>query len=391
MIAHDRLHAKLGMDNMGSKVRARRAAGRATVVGAGRTGAKMIVGLPLLVLLLVAGCNRPHGDDVVATVNGHAIMRADMDRMYKMQLGQAQAQAQAQGQAPDLSPEQADSLRLQVVRELIDQEIVAQRATKMNLSATPEDVDAKLAEMKAPYTEEQFAAQLKAWNETLDDVRRDLRRNLTIEKLRNKEIVSKVTVTDADVVAYYNQHKADFDLIEPKYDIAEIRVTGVPAQDPGNLQGSKATTDVEAMKKIQALKTRLDAGEDFSQLAANFSEDPATASSGGDMGFLAESQLRSDPTVYAAVVKLKPGQITPVLPLVDPTTRKPVAYAIFKLLAREPAGQRDLSDPQVQQNIRQQLRDVRSQLLQTAYYEMLRDQAKVENFFADDVYKNDAK
>src|ERR1017187_4555582 len=129
-----------------------------------------------IALLLVAGCNRPHGADVVATVNGHAIMRADMDRMYQVQLGQAQAQAQAQGQAQEPSPEQADSLRLQVVRELIDQEIVAQRAAKMNLSATPEDVDAKLAEMKAPYTEEQFAAQLKASNQTLDDVRRDLRR-----------------------------------------------------------------------------------------------------------------------------------------------------------------------------------------------------------------------
>jgi peptidyl-prolyl cis-trans isomerase SurA len=351
----------------------------------------MIVGLPLLAILLVAGCNRPHGDDVVASVNGHSIMRADMERMYRVQLGQAQAQAQAQGQAPELSPEQADSLRLQVVHELIEQEIVAQRAAKMNLSATPEDVDAKLAEMKAPYTEEQFAAQLQASNQTLDDVRRDLRRNLTIEKLINKEIKSKVTVTDADVATFYNQHKADFNLIEPKYDIAEIRVTGVPSSEPGNLQGSKATTDAEAVKKIQALKTRLDAGEDFGQLAANFSENPATASSGGDMGFLAESQLRSDPTVYAAVVQLKPGQITPVLPLVDPATRKPVAYAIFKLLAREPAGQRDLSDPAVQQNIRQQLRDGRSQLLQTAYYEMLRDQAKVENFLAEDIYKNDAK
>jgi len=131
----------------------------ASVGGAGRigdacrTGAKTMVGLPLLAILLVAGCSRPHGADVVATVNGHAIMRADMERMYKVQLGQAQAQAQAQGQAPEPSPEQADSLRLQVVRELIDQEIVAQRAAKMNLSATPEDVDAKLAEMKAPYTE----------------------------------------------------------------------------------------------------------------------------------------------------------------------------------------------------------------------------------------------
>ena len=99
----------------------------------------------------------------------------------------------------------------------------------------------------------------------------------------------------------------------------------MPSPQPGNLQGSKATTDAEAKKKIQALKFRLDCGEDFGSIAQNFSEDPNTASSGGDMGFVPESQLHSDPTVYAALAKLKPGQITDILPLVDPPTKKPAA------------------------------------------------------------------
>ena len=341
-------------------------------------------GLLPIALLLLAGCNRPHGADVVATVNGHAIMRADIDRMYAAQLGQ-----QAQGQQP--SPEQADSLRLNVARELIDEEIVEQRAAKMNLTATTEDVDAKLAEMKAPYTEEQFNQQLKASSRTLDDVKHDLRRSLTIDKLLNKEINSKVSVSDSDITSYYNQHKAEFNLIEIQYHLAEIRVTGVPSAQPGNLQGSKATNDAEAKKKIQALKNRLDAGEDFGALAMNFSENPETTSNGGDMGFHYESEMRGDPTVYAAVVKLKPGQVTEILPLLDGQTKKPVGYAIYKLLSREPAGQRDLNDPRVQQAIRQQLRDGRSQLLKSAFFEMLRDQAKVENFFAEEILKNDAK
>jgi peptidyl-prolyl cis-trans isomerase SurA len=334
-------------------------------------------------LLLAAGCNRGHNADVVATVNGHAIMRADMDRMYAAQLGEAQ------NQKP--SSEQADSLRLDVVKELIEEEIVEQRAAKMNLTATPEDVDAKVAEMKAPYTEEQFAQQLRASNHTLDDVKRDLRRSLTIDKLLNKEINSKVTITDADVSNYYSQHKDEFNLIETQYHLAEIRVTSVPSTQPGNLQGSKATSDEEAKKKIQALKNRLDAGEDFGALAMNFSENPETASNGGDMGFHYESEMRSDPSVYAAVTKLKPGEITDILPLLDGATKRPVGYAIYKLLSREPAGQRDLNDPRVQQAIRQQLRDGRAQLLKSAFFEMLRDQAKVENFFAEEILKNEAK
>jgi peptidyl-prolyl cis-trans isomerase SurA len=342
--------------------------------------AALMVGLALS---SAAGCNRGHSADVMATVNNHAIMKAELDKQYAAQLGDAPQQQQ-----PTL--EQAESLRLNVLRELIDEEIVQQRAAKMNLTATNEEVDAKLAEMKAPYTEEQFNERLKANHTTLDDAKHDLRRSLTINKLMNKEINSKITVTDTDVKNYFNQHKAEFNLIETQYHLAQILVTSVPSQQPGNLQGSKATTDDEAKKKIQALKNRLDSGEDFGSIAMNFSERPETASNGGDMGFVAESQMHADPNVFAAVTKLKTGGITDILPLLDGQSKRPVGYAIYKLISREPAGQRDVNDPRVQQAIRQQLRDGRSQLLKNAFFEMLRDQAKVENFLAEEIFKNNA-
>jgi peptidyl-prolyl cis-trans isomerase SurA len=336
----------------------------------------------LLLTMVMAGCHREHSADVVAIVNGHAILRTDMDKMYQAQLASAQ-------QPP--SPDEAEGLKLSSVRELIDEEIVTQRAAKMNLTASNEEVDAKLNEMKAPYTEEAFAAQLQAKNLTMDDLRHNIRRALTIDKLLNKEINSKITVTDADVSSYYNQHKAEFNLISAQYRLAQIQVTDQTAAQPGNLQNSKASSDAEARKKIQALKNRVDSGEDFGAIAMNFSEDPRTASSGGDMGFVDENQLRTDPQVFAALSKLKPGQTTDVLPLVDPQTHKVAGYAIYKLVSREAAGQRNLSDPSVQQHIRQQLRDGRSQLLKNAYFEMLRDQAKVENFYAEQIIKNVAR
>jgi peptidyl-prolyl cis-trans isomerase SurA len=336
-------------------------------------------------LLPVVGCNQSHNADVMATVNGKAIMRPELDKAYAAQLGDVQQQQQKP------SREQSDSLRLNVLKGLIEEEIVDQRATKLNLTATNEEVDAKLAEMKAPYTEEQFDEKLKASNHTLDDVKHDLRRSMTFEKLQNKEINSKITVTDADISKYFNEHKYEFNLGETQYHLAQIQVTSVPSPQPGNLQNSKATNDAEAKKKIQALKNRLDSGEDFGTLAMNFSERPETASSGGDIGFVPESQLHADPAIFAAVTKLKPGQITEILPLLDLQTKKVAGYAIYKLISREPAGQRDLNDPGVQQAIRQQLHDGRSQLLKNAYFEMLRDQAKVENFLAEEIFKNDAK
>ena len=359
-------------------------AGRLLTGDAGqRTGsARIAVSLAALLLPMGLGCHRGHNADVLATVNGHAILNAELDQVYKAQLGNTPQQP---------SHDQADAMRLQELRELIDEEMVEQRAAKMNLTASNEEVDAKLAEMKAPYTEEQFDQRLKASNHSLDDVKHDLRRSLTIDKLLNKEINSKITVSDVDVANYYTAHKAEYNLIEPVYRLAQIQVTSVPSQQPGNLQGSKATNDVDAKKKIQALKNRLDSGEDFGAIAMNFSERPETAPNGGDMGFVTESQMHSDPTVYAAVTKLKPGQITDILPLLDQQTKKPMGYAIYKLISREAAGQRDLNDPSVQQAIRQQLRDGRSQLLKNAYFEMLRDETKVENFLAEQIFKNDAR
>lgn len=336
-----------------------------------------------LLLLVPAGCKQTHNADVMATVNGHAIMRPEVDTAYNAQISNVQGQAPPQ--------EQADSLRLNVLRELIDEEIVQQRAAKMNLTATNEEVDAKLALMKAPYTEEQFAQRLQANKMTLDDLKHNLRRSLTIDKLLNKEINSRITVSDADITNYYAQHKAEYNLIETKYHLAQIQVTGSPSTEAGNLQGSKATSDAEAKKKIQALKNRLDSGEDFGAIAMNFSEQPESASGGGDIGFISESQLRTKPSVYAAITKLKAGEITDIMPITDPQTKRTSGYAVYKLISREPAGQRDLNDPKVQQAIREQMREGRSQLLKNAYFEMLRDQAKVENFLAEQVFKNGAK
>ena len=87
-------------------------------------------------------------------------------------------------------------------------------------------------------------------------------------------------------------------------------------------------------------------------------------------------------------MKLKPGQYSPVIVLANPASKQVFGFRIVKLIAKEPAGQRDLNDPRVQQAIRQQMRDRREQLLKAAYYEVLRNEAKVTNYFADDVLKN---
>lgn len=336
-------------------------------------------------LAFCAGCTHSHNANTMATVNGKPILHSEVEQIYQANLGQSNQQP---------SQVQADITRLNILRQLIDEEIVMQEAAKLNLVATDDEVSERLNEIKAPFTPDEFQKRLDSQHMTLDDLKREIRRNRTEEKLFNKEITSRINVTDADIAEYYNAHKSEFNLLEPQYHLAQIVVTSIPMppQQVGNLQNSKAMNDAEAKRKIQMLHNQLESGTDFSTLAMNYSESPDTAGNGGDMGFVPESRLRSDPQVYAAVTKLKPGQITDVLPIYGAAnTKQPMGYAIYKLIDREAAGQRQLDDPRVQQAIRQQLRDSREQLLKNAYLEMLRDRARVVNYYAEEVFKNGAQ
>lgn len=320
---------------------------------------------------------------MVATVNGKDISRAELERNYKAEI------ANNPQQQP--SPEQADLVRLDLLHSMIEDEILQQRAAKLNLTASDDDVNAKLTELKAPFTQEEFEQKLKERGQTVEDLKKDIRRALTKTKLLNKEILSKINITDAEITDYYNSHKADFNLIEPNYRLAQIVVTGAAPQANG---GPGRPNEAEARKEIQSIQTRLQSGEDFGSLAAQFSVNSNIASNGGDMGFITETQLKSsDSDLYNAIQKLRPGQITDIIPVYEPGVpgHKVIGYSIYKLISREAAGQRGLNDPSVQQTIRDGLRNSKAQLLQKAYLEMLHDDAKVRNYFAEQILKEGAQ
>ena len=324
------------------------------------------------------GCSsKPAGSDVAASVDGRKIYNTDVEKYYQNQTAGSEQQPVG---------EQATSLRLSILRELIDNEILMRRAEKLGLLATDDEVERKLNEIKSPYTKEEFDARMKEKKLTLDDFKRDLRRSLTVEKVLNKEVTSKINITDQDITNYYSAHKSEFNLIEPQYHLAQIFVSPTPNPQVHNLKNDKAQNEAEARKKIQMLLNHLDSGDDFGTLAMEYSEDSETSGNGGDLGFAPESSLKNtDPATRDTVMKLRPGQYSPIILAMNPVTRQLVGFRIVKLIAKEPAGQRELADPRVQEAIRSQLRDRREQLLKAAYYEVLRDQAKVENYYAERV------
>jgi peptidyl-prolyl cis-trans isomerase SurA len=330
--------------------------------------------LPLagVMLLGAAGCKQEvqHSPDVWAVVNGKEIKRADVDKYYRTRVN-------PEGQEP--SQEEALSLKLNVLDELINNEILLERAKKLNLEASDGEVEDKFTELKSPYTEDEFQRQLKERNVSVGDLKNDLRRQLSITKLLNREVVAKISITDQDVTEFYNSNKAQFNVAEPQYRIAQIVVT--PRKEPQirNRKNDDATNEAEAQRKVKMLMDRLNSGADFAQLAMDYSEDMNSAATGGDLGYVPESALnQSDPMLKKMVIGMKPGQVSPPLQLKD-------GYRILKLVTRESPGQRNIADPQVQQTIRDTLRNRKEQLLRSAYLAIARDEARVRNYLAEQV------
>ncbi len=334
-----------------------------------------------LAVLCGAGCKAHGGEGVMARVNGRKIMRTEVETYYRNQ---------TQGQ-PDPSPDQAQALRLNILHELIDNEIISQRAEKLGLMATDQEVDDKLKEIRAPFSNQEFDERLKQRGVTLDDFKRDVRRTMTVDKVLHKEVDSKINVGDDDIANYYNQHKAEFNLIVPQYHLAQILVTTAPNAQVHNLKNDKAQSEDEAKKKVQMLATKLGSGEDFATLAMNYSEQPDTASSGGDLGFIPENSLQGDRQAYEAISRLKAGDITPPLPAGDEASHKVLGYRIIKLISKEAAGQRELKDPRVREAIREQLHDRREQLLKNAYLETLHNSSSIENYLAEQILKSNGQ
>ena len=316
---------------------------------------------------LMTTCKKAPSDDVAATVNDRPITYESLDKQFR---------AQFPSENDNMSEDERSNLRLEVLRGMVDSEIMLQKAEQLGLMAVDSDVDAKLAEYKAPYTEEEFQRKLQGWNMTVEDFRAQLRRDLSVQKLLNKEITAYVTITDQDVKDYYEANKSQFHNVEPKIRIAQILVTPHPDAEVNSLRGDKAQNEEEAKAKIRNIEARLKRGEDFAMVALNYSEDPASARNGGDIGFIPESSLEQvSVEIRRAVMALQPGQISPII-------ESPEGYRILKLISREPAGQRQLDDPRVQQTIREQLRNRKNQLLQNAYIEVARNEAKVVNYYA---------
>jgi peptidyl-prolyl cis-trans isomerase SurA len=319
-----------------------------------------------------AASDAPSSPDVWAAVDGREIRRDDVEKAYRRAV------------QPDQAPQSEDELlavKLGIVDELITQEVLLGRATSLSLEVTDAEVDAAFAARKGNLDEQAFQDQLKNRQLSDSDLKQALRRELLADKVIEREVTSKISVTDQDVSDFYNANRAQFNVAETQYRIAQIVVTPVREPQQVNRLNSDAASPAEAQQKVQMLMDRLKGGADFAQLAADYSEDAQTAPRGGDLGFVPASALEQvQPALRNAVLQSEPGNVNLV--------SAGGGHTLVLLVSKETAGQRDLNTPGVRDTIKQGLEDRKAQLLHAAYVTTVRNEAAIVNYLARSIVQS---
>jgi peptidyl-prolyl cis-trans isomerase SurA len=312
--------------------------------------------------------------DAWAVVNGREIKRDDVEKAFR------------RNQQPTANPsdEEAFAAKLALLDELITQDLLLAKAGALQITLPDTELDAAYVEARKNIPDETFKQELAKRNLTPGDMREGLRRDMLVQKVFEKEVTSKVSVTDQEVTAFFEANRAQFNRTEDAYRVAQIVITPVRDARVANRSGNDAATPQEAAEKVRMVMDRLKAGASFTEVAADFSEDPETAPRGGDLGFVPVSALQqAPPALRDAVLKGTVGNAR----LLSGNG----AHTIVLVAGKDPAGQKDLTTPGVKDSITEGLRGRREQLLRAAYLSSLRNDAVIVNVIAKRLVESQGK
>ena len=334
----------------------------------------------LVLALAAAGCSNKAGTpatasaDTWATVDGRSITRDEVEKAFR----------RTQDAAATMSAEEAMTLKLSILNEMILQDILLAKARALKIEVPETELDAAYADRKKNMTDAVYEEELKKRNLAGPDMRESLRRELITKKLLDQEVVNKVAVSDQEVNDFFNANRAQFTLAEESYRIAQIVITPERAPQQVNRTGNDATTPQEAAFKVRMVMERLKAGAQFTDVAMDYSEDPETAQRGGDLGLVPVSALNKAPEpLRKAVIGQKPGTVN--------VANSGGIYTVVAVVAHEQPGERGLTTPGVKDGITGTLKQRKEQLLRTAYLSAARGDADVKNLAARRVVESQGK
>ncbi|MCG0276644.1 MAG: peptidylprolyl isomerase [Thermosediminibacteraceae bacterium] len=277
-----------------------------------------------VILVLIAGCSAGGSKEVVARVNGEEISKEELyDVMVK-------------------------SIGREALDYLISQKIIELEAKKQNISVSEEEIQKELEKVYEYYGgEEAFKLNLQMNGYSLEEYKKDLAREIKIKKL----LEPKISITEDELKAYFEENKEDFDREK------QVRARHIL---------------VENEEKANEIIAKLKSGEDFAKLANQYSIDTATKENGGDLGFFSSGDMVKE--FEEAAFSLKVGEISSPV-------KTQYGYHIIKVEEIKEAQKANYEESK--DEIRDILFNQKVQQEYSTWMQELYDQYKVENLLTN--------
>ncbi len=261
-------------------------------------------------LCALAGCPekaKPREEpDIIATVNGEVISRADFEAELARELLAMETEPQA-------TPEQVEPFKKALLQTVIERTLVLQAAKAANVTVTPEEVDRQVLRLSSDYPAEGFDDALARGQLSVTELKRKTTAQLTVEKFFQDQVYPRVAVTEDEVRRWFDEHGDELNSSD------EVHCQQIV---------------VKALDEIKRVQAQLRAGAKFSDLARRYSIS-ADAKVGGDLGFFPRGVM--PPQFDEVAFKLGVGQVSEVV-----TTE--FGFHLFKVLERRPAHKVELSE-----------------------------------------------
>jgi len=249
----------------------------------------------------------------IASVNGVSITHEDVNRQMSV-LEQRLLSTQRTAIQPDMVP----ALRTRIINNLIDKELLYQEARKQKIVVEEETVGEKIDALRKQFpSEKAFQDKMGQMNLSEDTLRSQIREDLAVQQLVEREILAHVKVSEQDMQSFYDSNRDRFKEPE-RVRASHILIKSKPDADPVNKE--------ETRKKLEAVKKRIDQGEDFAALAKEFSHCPS-AEKGGDVGYFERGRMVKP--FEDAAFSMKPGEVSDIVVtsfgfhLIEVTDKKP--------------------------------------------------------------------
>ncbi len=291
-------------------------------------------------------------DEIAASVNGKVIKRAELEREILNLTHRYSTQMQDSTIPDDLESKALDNL--------ITKELLYEASQKAQIKVEDSEVDKNLQQEISKFpNKEAFDSVLKRENITEDELKSAIRYGIAIQTYVEDMYVSKTSVLDEELKTYYDSNPALFkhpEMVKASHILIKL--------DPQADEAQK----IEARKKIDDIAKKLTAGEDFAELAKNYSECPSSAN-GGDLGSFRRGQMVQ--AFEDAAFSMNPGEISPVV-------ETHFGFHIIKVSEKQPEGTFPFEEvkPQIQQVLTRE----KVQKLLEKDIENLKSKADIETF-----------